>query len=437
MQRRDFIKKAAIATAGAMVLPYILPSGRLFAATDNRKVNHVVLVLFAGGLRNIETVKQNQSNLMSTMLKDITPFAVQAGINEILPASPLPGGKRLQEYGTLMKEFRFKEGPTGHYNGHMTSLTGRYSQAEINLRTNPEYPTIFEYYRKHNDDASKSSALNSWWISNSLGPYPALNYSSYTGYGAAYGANYIQPSSIISMEGYNALGNPKTFTQQEMEMVNKIHAFCDANFAKQYAAESVGVVNSTAEREQLNMFMAELFQDAMNGAGFNSWGFNSYVSNDLVNLYYAEKVIEKFKPELTVLNMQDVDICHTDFTQHCNLLRRADWGVSHLWNKIQNTPGMADDTVMIVVPEHGRNITSNTVIDAYGRPAFDHNSDATSREIFCLMCGPSAVIHQDKVISTEYGESIDVIPTIAELLGFRDRIPSGMLNGQVLSQAIK
>ncbi|MFZ9846995.1 MAG: twin-arginine translocation signal domain-containing protein, partial [Flavobacteriales bacterium] len=52
MQRRDFIKKAAIATAGAMVLPYILPSGRLFAATDNRKVNHVVLVLFAGGLRN-------------------------------------------------------------------------------------------------------------------------------------------------------------------------------------------------------------------------------------------------------------------------------------------------------------------------------------------------------------------------------------------------
>ncbi len=436
MKRRDFIKKAGIATAGAFVLPYILPSGRLFAATGNRKVNHVVLVLFAGGLRNIETVKQNQSNLMSTMLKDITPFAVQAGINEVIPASPLPGGKRLQEYGTLMQEFRFKEGPTGHYNGHMTALTGRYSQAEINLRTNPDYPTIFEYYRKHNDDTSKSSSMNSWWISNTLGPYPALNYSSYAGYGAAYGANYIQPSSIISIEGYNALGNPKTFSPQETDLINKIRTFCDANFANQYAAESVGVVNSVAEREQLNMFLAELFQDALNGPAYNSYGFTGGVSNDLVNLYYAEKVIEKFKPELTVLNMQDVDICHTDFTKYCNLLRRADWGVSHLWNKIQNTPGMANDTVMIVVPEHGRNISANTLFDAYGRPAYDHNSDATSREIFCLMCGPSNVIQQNQVISTEYGESIDVIPTIAELLGFRDRIPSGLLNGQVLTQAL-
>ena len=424
-----------MATAGAMVLPYILPSGRLFAATGNRKVNHVVLVLFAGGLRNIETVKQNQSNLMSTMLKDITPFSPQAGINDILPASPL-GSMRLQQYGTLMKEFRFKEGPTGHYNGHMTALTGRYSEADINLRTNPEYPTIFEYYRKHNDDASVSSPMNSWWISNTLGPYPALNYSSYAGYGAAYGANYIQPSSIISIEGYNAMGTPKNFTTQEKDLVNKIRSFCDANFANQYAAESVGVVNSVAEKAQLDAFLAELFQDALGGSGYNSWGFGAGVTNDLVNLYYAEKVIQKFKPELTVLNMQDVDICHTDFTKHCNYLRKSDWGVSHLWNTIQNTPGMANDTVMIVVPEHGRNFNSNTVIDAYGRAAYDHNSDATSREIFCLICGPSNVVQQDKVISTEYGESIDVLPTIAELLGFRSRIPNGLLSGQVLTQAL-
>ncbi len=437
MKRRDFIKKAGIATAGAFVLPYILPSGRLFAATGNRKVNHVVLVLFAGGLRNIETVKQNQSNLMSTMLSDITPFSAQAGIGEVLPASPLPNGKRLQEYGTLMKEFRFKEGPTGHFNGHITSLTGRYSQAEINLRTNPDFPTIFEYYRKHNDDASKSSALNSWWISNALGPYPALNYSSYPGYGAAYGANYIQPSSMISLDGYNALGNPKNFTQQQMVQVEKIRSFCDANFANQYAAESVGVVNSVSERAQLDAFISDLFQDAVQGAGYNNWGFSSYASNDLVNLYYTEKVIQKFKPELTVLNMQDVDICHTDFTQYCNLLRRADWGVSHLWNTIENTSGMAGDTVMIVVPEHGRNFDSNTVIDAYGRPAFDHNSDATSREIFCLIAGPSSVVNQNKVVTQEYGESIDVLPTIADLLGFKDRIPGGLLDGKVLSEAIK
>ena len=435
MERRAFIKKAGIATVGAFVLPYILPSGRLFAATGSRKVNHVVLVMFAGGLRNLETVKQNQSNLMSTMLKDITPFSAQNGIADVLPASPL-GASRLMQYGTLMKEFRFKEGPTGHYNGHITALTGRYSMADINLRSNPEYPTIFEYYRKHNDGALNTSGLNAWWISDSLGPYPALNYSSYEGYGSTYGANYMQPSALISWDGYSNFGNPKNFSVDEMQAVQKIRAFCDANFANQYAAESVGVVNSPEERQMLNDFLHELFQGA-SSPGYNNWGFGNKMSNDLINLYYSEKIIQKFKPELTVLNMQDVDVCHTDFTKYCNGLRKADWGVSHLWNTIENTPGMAGDTVMIVVPEHGRNLAPNTVVDAYGRPAFDHNSDATSREIFCLIVGPAGVVYQDKVLTQEYGESIDVVPTIADLLGFRDRIPNGMLTGKVLNEAIK
>jgi len=52
MDRRNFIKRATAATAG-MVLPTILPSGRLFAATGSRKVNHVVFCLFAGGVRSL------------------------------------------------------------------------------------------------------------------------------------------------------------------------------------------------------------------------------------------------------------------------------------------------------------------------------------------------------------------------------------------------
>ncbi|MGB0424781.1 MAG: twin-arginine translocation signal domain-containing protein, partial [Flavobacteriales bacterium] len=48
MKRRDFIKKAGLTTAGAIGLPYILPSGRLFAASGRQMSQHVVLVMFAG-----------------------------------------------------------------------------------------------------------------------------------------------------------------------------------------------------------------------------------------------------------------------------------------------------------------------------------------------------------------------------------------------------
>ena len=68
MKRRDFIKKAGLASAAVFAVPYILPSGRLFARTGSRKVNHVVFCLFAGGIRNIKSVQQGQSNLMVNML---------------------------------------------------------------------------------------------------------------------------------------------------------------------------------------------------------------------------------------------------------------------------------------------------------------------------------------------------------------------------------
>lgn len=436
MDRRSFVKKAGLAAAGVLAAPYILPSGRLFASTGERKVNHVVFCMLAGGVRNIESVHQNQSNLMPTMLKDVGGgYTAKSGFipENNLPSNPL-GNQRLQEMGTLLKEVRFANGPTGHYNGHITALTGRYTDATLNLRANPAYPTIFEYYRKHGGSAGENG-LNSWWISDSLGPYPALNFSSYPGYGANYGANFMQPSTLISAEGYNAIGNPMMLSDNELAIAEKIKGFCDANFSNQFAAESVGVVNTALQQRELEGFMNGLFNDAILGPDFLNWGAGDWINTDLINIYYAEKVLERFQPELTVLNLQAVDICHSDFTGYCNNMLKADWGVSHLWNTIQSTPGLADDTVMIVMPEHGRNLAPNTVTDAYGRPAYDHTSDATSREIFSLIVGPPGVIKQNHEVSTIYGESIDAVPTIANLLGFDIDIPGGLLPGKVLNEA--
>ena len=58
MKRREFIKKATLTAAGAFVAPYILPSGRLFAPSGSQIAPHVILVMYAGGIRNQETVDQ-------------------------------------------------------------------------------------------------------------------------------------------------------------------------------------------------------------------------------------------------------------------------------------------------------------------------------------------------------------------------------------------
>ena len=58
MNRRNFIRKSGLTAAGALASPYILPSGRLFAPTGRRMSDYVVVVMFAGGVRQQESVLQ-------------------------------------------------------------------------------------------------------------------------------------------------------------------------------------------------------------------------------------------------------------------------------------------------------------------------------------------------------------------------------------------
>lgn len=439
MKRRDFLKKAGAATAGAFAAPYILPSGRLFAATNTRLANHVVFCLFAGGVRNLESVQKAEGNLMRATLNGTEAISADiAPAMQPLPASPL--SQPLQNYGTLFKNFQYASGPTGHYNGHATAITGNYTTSDLSIRDNPNMPTVFEYYRKHN--SPQQTALSAWWVSNQLGPYPALNYSKYPGYGAGYGANFIAPTFLVTTDSYDAIGNPHHFSSTEEAVVKNIKSFMDNNFPTQYQDSSAGVTNNEADAAILNAFIDDLFTRALAGQFTNPWNLAANVmSNDMYNVFFAEEIIKYLAninraPELLVVNMQDVDICHTNFTQYCNNLRKADYAVAHLWNTIQSTPGMANDTVLIIAPEHGRNQAANSIVDSYGRFALDHTApdpsqggDQMARDIFCLVVGPPSVVQQGQVVPLNQGqgESIEVVSLVSRILGYDTDVPSGLL----------
>ena len=429
MNRRTFIQKAGTATAGAVVLPYILPSGKLFAATGSRVVDHVVVCLFAGGVRNLDSIQKADGNLMRNTLlgsENISPD-IAPGV-QVLPTL----GSALQTQGTLYKEFRFAQGSTGHFSGHSTVITGQYNINDVNIKVRPPLPTVFEYYRKHS--SPEQNALNAWWVSNQLGPYPALNFSSHPGYGDMYGANYIQWGSLFTPAGYQALGDPKQFSASEMERINKVRGFADENFLRAVANGDAGVANTEQERAQIELFLRDTFSAAIAGNYQNPWGIGG-LNNDQSNILISELIIQRFKPELLVVNMTDVDVCHSNFTSYANNLVKADYAMAHLWQTIQATPGMANNTIMIALPEHGRNVEPNTLVDAYGRYAFDHTNTPESREIFCLVVGPSGKVQQNQTINQVIGESIDVVPTVAHILGFYNEVAS-MLPGRVLNEAV-
>ena len=436
MKRRSFIKKVGLTAGASLVAPYILPSGRLFAATGARKANHVVVCLFAGGVRGLESHNYSNGeygNLMPYTFNGNPSNIEGVNIGNVLGT---PSGQTLQQQGTLFKDFKLKFGPTGHYNGHATVLTGVYANGNVNINSNPSNPTLFELYRKHNSPSM--SALNAWWVSNSLGPYPQLNYSSYPGYGAQYGANHIQPLNFLDA-GYNSLytsNDPLSESNQELKnKINTIKGFCDDNFSKDFSTNT-GVINTPQEKELLNQFIRENFESVANGQLYDPWSLGDVYNGDMYTMYFAEEIIKEYQPELLVVNMQNVDTAHNNTTDYLNNLKRADYSLNHLWQTIQNTPGM-ENTILIALPEHGRNAQGNGISDQYGREGTDHTGDEMSRDIFCMMLSHQAdtPVASNLVLNSSGGESIDIVPTIANILGFDNDLPSGLLNGRVLTEA--
>jgi hypothetical protein len=156
------------------------------------------------------------------------------------------------------------------------------------------------------------------------------------------------------------------------------------------------------------------------------------INEDLRCIAAAAESVQNHQPELLVFNLQGADSCHSNYTAYCENLHLTDYGIARLWEVIQNTPGMANDTVLIVAPEHGRDQHPNSISDQNGLFGFDHASENDARKTFCLVAGTAEVVTQNRTI-TEKTESIDILPTIAHLLGFENILPT--LPGKILHEA--
>ena len=419
--------------------PYILPSGRLFAPSGSQIAPHVILVMYAGGIRNQETVDQmylTQSqytwnpipalnvpgNIMPNMLAGAAPTSkvvYGTGISGNTPISPILTTP-LHSQGVLFKEVNAVA--AGHYGGSIALLQGNTNLAQP-LLDRPKTPTIFEYLRKHGG----YKATDTWFLGNSLGnSVPLYNHSDDPDYGAKYGANMFIPGVTFGSQGDQFLKNAKVYhPQNELSPMYKMKYFLDNVWYSQgKALPNIG--NTIEEKAEIKQFVKDMFEKKENGTvAFPPSGAN----NDGQTIGYTCEVMKRFKPTLTVVYLSNVDSCHSNFTSYLQSLHSADHAVGHLWDYIQNQiPEMANNTSIIVSPEHGRNLEANRIKDANAFYGYDH-SDSNARRIFNLMAGPG--IDSNLVIGSEtngVGDIVNITPTIAEILGFKqDMINSGLV----------
>jgi len=440
MKRRDFIKKTTTASASAFLVPHILPSGRLFAQTNPQLAQHVVYVLFAGGVRQQEAMEmrylegsQNENipgNIMYNMLNGQSPLAkivygTTTNINGDTPITQILN-QTIESLGTTFREV--ESSSAGHYGGLNALLQGN-TLASQGLKQKPLNPTIFEYVRKHlGIPASKV-----WFVGNGIGnSTPLLNYSEHPSYGANYGANFLAPTITFGDEGIEHLSNSKIYhPEEELPEIYKMKYFLDNTFLN--VGQTInGIHNTQEEKQEIKQFFQDMFTQSQSG---NIAHPPISDSGDLRTVGYACEVMKRFAPILTVVNLSNVDGCHSNFTGYLQALHRADHAVGHIWNYIQTqVPEMANNTTMIISPECGRNLQPNFIKDNNDWFAYDH-SDENTKRVFTQMIG-SAVPSNLSIggVGNQIGLTADGVPTIAEILGIKnDVISSGLLDPNAMS----
>lgn len=428
MNRRKFIKTLSAGAAATIGIPYLLPSGRLFARSNSMLADHVVLVMFAGGVRQQETIlqqyldgSQNEAipgNILYNLLNGAAPIdKIVYGTDANLAGEiPIPRilNQTIQQQGTLFSEMRTSN--AGHFGGLNVMLQGN-NFVKQGLKQRPLNPTLFEYLRKH----AGVPASKVWFIGNGItNSVPLLNHSIHPDYGQKFAANFLAPSITFGNLGFKHLEDAKIYhPETELDPIYKMKYFLDNAF-NQGGQSYEGINNTEEEKIAIKQFLKDMFVATTN----NTFAHPPVMDNlDLLTTGYACEVMKRFSPTLSVVNFNAVDTCHSNFTGYLKNLHRADHAVGYLWNYIQTQiPTMSGNTIMIVVPECGRNLAHNPIKDENDWFAYDH-SDANSLRIFGAMVGKNVPSNLSVGSETNpVGLSGDVSLTIAEILGIKDTV---------------
>lgn len=441
MKRRTFLKTSSVASAGTITMPYILPSGLFSGFTQAPLADHVVFVLFAGGVRQQESVLQRylaegqneniEGNIMYNMLTGAPPddkiaYGQDDTANNIIGGIPINPILQtpLDQLGTLFPEVRFSKGGAGHFNGLSTGVSGNYYITQ-GLRNRPLSPTIFEYLRRH----AGFNATDCWFVSVDIGgSRPLLNYSANENYGRRYGGNFIAPTTTFGSPGMHHFMNFKNYhPETEWNMILEMREFLNQNFVQE-GLEISHLYNEVTEENSIKEFVKSTFEKVNNGSvtlpPVNDNG-------DLKTIGFAVELLQWFKPKLMVVDMSNIDVCHADYTSYLKNVHRADHAVGFLWREIQRIPEMAGKTTMLVMPEHGRDLEHNPIQDDNDWYAYDHSgNNVNTRRIFSMMVGPG-IDAGLRVGSPEnpVGDAADIVPTIADLFGIKDIVSNqGLLD---------
>ena len=372
--RRDFLRDATGIAMGSALMG-ASPFVHAASAVKKRKV---VVVTFGGGARDQETfAPQGQVNIPHMM-------------GELIPQSSF--FTQVTNHGIL-----------GHYVATASLATGVYETLNNFSAVPPDHPTIFEYFRK---DLARP-ASDAWVVAPSNG-FNRIGESESRGFGPGFGARVVLPKHLLGA----ASAGSKTGSKTDYN-----HLLHDNYETPLYAPQLAG---GDFELEQLERVLKLSVDDFTAHA-------RTLSSPDELSLYIARRLMREQSPSLLWITMHDIDVAHSGaFSLYIDAIRRTDRLCAELWSTIQQEPEYAGNTTLLILPDFGRDADEDS-----GGNGFQHHrtGDPASRTTWMMALGAGV---RPGVVFDSPLQSIDIVPSIGAMMGFKAAQSQGSLIKELL-----
>ncbi len=371
LNRRQFLRN--VAGTGAATAMFSLAPLRAAALPPAPKT---IVVTFGGGARDQETFAAEGQQYIPRILTELIPQA------------------------TFFTQV-VNRGILGHYVATASLATGNYETFDNFAPVCPRTPTIFEYYRRD----CRRPATDAWVVAPSNG-FGHIGQSNHASYGTGTGAMVVLPKILLQ----RASSNSPTSVYERLLRDNY-----------ESPLQSPAALDQGIGVEELATLMKLSLADFAAHA-------RTVASPDELSLFLTRHIMQQLAPRLIWVTLHDIDVAHSGaFSLYTNAIVRSDRICAELWKTIQTEPEYSGKTNLFILPDFGRD--SDTEAGANG---FQHHrtGDALSRTTWLMALGPGI---RENVTVDRPVDSLDLVPTLARLLGCNARFATGKVIPEVLN----
>jgi len=339
--RREFLGGAL--GAGAALLA---GGAGLAAGQAPRKL---IVLVFGGGTRSRDTLDDPEHRFIPRLWKEMIPR------------------------GALFTDLRV-EHKVVHPNSTGSVLTGHWEWDDIDWSKPPVHPTVFEIYRKARDAPDTAA-----WAFVYASILAKVGESQADGYGVRFAANVVEPPTI-----------PRSTAETMDRLMRQAAARGSAEGELAAAAECAKLVRSTSriDLSGLRSPAARRFIEEHYAAWKADTGTTSH---DALLARLALASMRTMAPDVMAVAFGEIDCAHYgSWSRYVEAIRRTDELAWQLWRAAEELPAYRGRTLLLVLPDHGRELEES------GGLGFVHHSDFYTgagadegcRRVWMLALGP-------------------------------------------------